>query len=221
MTHHSAHIPDIIRALISGNREFLSARCDSYFQTHCQKQQPSITMVTCSDSRVHPHVVMPDAIDRIFTIENIGNQIATSAGSVDYGILHLKTPLLLILGHTCCGAISAFLAGFDHEPDSIKRELEGLAPALNRIKVKENGNDPVLEGTLANIDYQVESAIQRYHNLVKRQELTVMGAIYDISDQLGNGHGHLAFTNLNNGLDFTGANTVEFGDNLWLRRPVQ
>jgi len=221
MRHHTAQINDIVSALVSGNKDFLRTHSDDYFKRHCHGQHPFITMVTCSDSRIHPQVVMPDAIDKIFTVENIGNQIATSAGSVDYGILHLKTPLLLILGHTCCGAISTFLGGYDHEPDTIKQELDRLAPALKGISSEANANDAWIEGTLMNIEYQVEEAVSRYRLLVDEHKLTVMGAVYDIGNQLGNGHGRVTFTSINNRSDIAGLDALKLGDNLRVRRTVQ
>lgn len=221
MRHHTAQINDIVSALVSGNKDFLRRHTDDYFKRQCQRQHPFITMVTCSDSRIHPQVVMPDAIDKIFTVKNIGNQIATSAGSVDYGILHLKTPLLLILGHTCCGAIAAFLGGYDKEPLTIKQELDRLAPGLKELELEDTDNDVYLEGTLLNIEYQVAEAVNRYRSLVDRHQLTVMGAVYDISNQLGNGHGCLTFTTINNRSDVAGFNALELGDNVRPRRSIQ
>lgn len=221
MRQHTEAINDIVSALVSGNNDFLQGRTDDYFKLQCHRQHPFITMVTCSDSRVHPQVVMSDAIDKIFTIKNIGNQIATSAGSVDYGILHLKTPLLLILGHTCCGAIGAFLNGYENEPDTIKRELDRLGPALKEIAPAAPSEDILLEGTLLNIEYQVAEAVNRYRPLVEDYKLTVMGAVYDISNQLGNGHGCLTFTAINNGSDVAGIHALEFGHNVLMRRSVQ
>lgn len=221
MERHKSHINEIVKALVSGNRDFLRHRDDDYFKQHCHRQHPFITLVTCSDSRVHPQVVMPDAIDKIFTIKNIGNQIATSLGSVDYGILHLKTPLLLILGHSCCGAIAAYLGGYDHEPPTIKQELDRLAPALRDICGNIEDQDTLLEATLTNIDYQVQEAVVRYRSLVEEHKLTVIGAMYDIADQLGNGHGSLTFTNVNTRSDAAVFDAFELGDNIRVRRPVQ
>ena len=59
-------------------------------------------------------------------IETIGNQMTSSQGSVDYGILHLHTPVLLNMGHTDCGAIKAFMKGYEKENDAVKCELDNL-----------------------------------------------------------------------------------------------
>ena len=69
-------------------------------------QTPKITLLTCSDSRISGHIMSKDMINKVFHIRNIGNQIENNFGSVDYGIEHLHTPILLILGHTDCGAVS-------------------------------------------------------------------------------------------------------------------
>ena len=67
-----------------------------------------------------------DMTNHVFHIRNIGNQIENNFGSVDYGIHHLKTPILLILGHTDCGAVKASQIDFSKESDEIRQELYPL-----------------------------------------------------------------------------------------------
>lgn len=104
---------EIINQTISGNRQFVEQHGEAYFQAYNAKQTPFITLVSCSDSRVPLNAILPDTVNKIFSIQNIGNQILSSQGSIDYGIFHLKTPILMILGHSDCGAIKAYLNGFE------------------------------------------------------------------------------------------------------------
>ena len=78
---------------------------DKYFQAFVKTQTSRATFVSCADSRVHSHAwdQTPDSDD--FIIRNIGNQVKNAHGSVEYRIEHLKTPLLIIVGHTGCGAV--------------------------------------------------------------------------------------------------------------------
>jgi len=62
-----------------------------------------VTLLTCADSRVQVNILGFEATNKIFVVRNIGNQIMPVFGSVDFGVMHLKTPLLLIMGHTHCG----------------------------------------------------------------------------------------------------------------------
>ncbi|HEY4798400.1 MAG TPA: carbonic anhydrase, partial [Bacteroidia bacterium] len=102
---------EIISQIVKGNTLFTKEHGLSYFDEFKQQQTPFITLVTCSDSRVPQHALLPDTTNKVFTVKNIGNQILSTEGSVDYGIYHLKTPVLLILGHSDCGAIKAYLKG--------------------------------------------------------------------------------------------------------------
>ena len=104
-------VRDIIKGIIDNNASFVSAHDEAYFKPHMAAQHPKVTLVGCCDSRFQPTTIEPDPIDKVFTIETIGNQMASAQGSVDYGVLHLHTPVLLIMGHTDCGAINGLHEG--------------------------------------------------------------------------------------------------------------
>jgi len=171
----------------------------SYYRRFLTKQEPYITLVTCSDSRVQPEVLGLDPINQIFSVRNIGNQIINSLGSVDYGIFHLKTPLLIILGHVRCGAITAALQDYTSETFATIRELNGLCPALEKLKGKEfkRFHDRVEEAVLENIHLQVELSLKRYKSRIEEGKLTVVGAVYDFANLYGRGKGKVLIVNLN------------------------
>ena len=189
---------EIIRQIVEGNNEFLSKNHPDFFLSHSKSQNPFITLLTCSDSRVQTNAILPDSINKIFTIENIGNQILSSEGSVDYGILHLKTPVLLILGHSDCGAVKAFMDGYESEPKSIKHELDFLKDV--NLNLDENSSDfeeRLLQNSLKNIDYQVSIALNKYSEKIKNKELVILGAFYDFYNELNKGFGKLSIVNIN------------------------
>jgi len=71
-------------------------------------QSPLATVVCCSDSRVVPELIFDANLGDIFTVESAGNVLdEVGLGSVEYGVEHLGTPVLMILGHTRCGAVAA------------------------------------------------------------------------------------------------------------------
>jgi len=189
---------EIIKQIIEGNNEFISKNHPDYFLSHSKLQNPFITLLTCSDSRVQTNVILPDAINKIFTIENIGNQILSSEGSVDYGILHLKTPVFLILGHSDCGAVKAFMEGYESEPISIKHELDFFKNAnLNLDKNSDDFEERLLQNSLKNIDYQVSIALNKYSEKIKNKELVILGAFYDLCNELNKGFGKLSILSIN------------------------
>jgi len=184
---------DVIELIREHNNSFSAARDEEYFQSHKEKQTPIITLLTCSDSRIQSSVLLPDPVNMIFTVENIGNQVSTCEGSLDYGILHLETPLLLIAGHSDCGAIKAYIGGYSGETPGIKKELDGLKPVFSENDSKQ----VIFDRIISNIKYQVNQAVEKYHGKVEAGELAVAGAYYDFANDFGKGHGRLVFISIN------------------------
>jgi len=185
--------------LFKHQEEYAESLEPSFFNKFLKKQEPYITLITCSDSRVQPEVFGIDTINNIFSIRNIGNQLINSLGSVDYGVYHLKTPLLIILGHVRCGAITAALQDYRNETFATIRELNNLCPALENVKGKnfKRFHDKVEEAVLENIHLQVEFALKRYRDKVENGELTIVGALYDFANLYGREKGKVLVVNIN------------------------
>jgi carbonic anhydrase len=192
--------PEIITQIVLGNNYFTQTHPREYFESFSFEQKPYITLVTCADSRVPLNSLMPDTSNRVFTIQNIGNQILSTEGSVDYGIYHLKTQILLFLGHSDCGAIKAYLKGFEDETYNIKHELDFLKPT---IKEQEIDDFDKLHSLIIekNLDYQVNIAWKKYKELIQEGKLTVIAAIYDFKGEFGKGMGDIVIVNVNKNKD--------------------
>lgn len=189
---------EVIAEVFKTNDAFVAERGESYFKGHIGGQSPEITLLTCSDSRVQPSVLSEDMIDRVFVVRNIGNQLENSAGSVDYGVFHLQTPLLLILGHVNCGAVKTFIEGYADEPESIRCELDRLCIPVGRLLRKgEEGRELYLRAVEENVNWQVRIALERYGVLIKRERLAVVGAVYDFANAYGRGYGRIVVLNVN------------------------
>ncbi len=189
--------PEIVAQIVLGNNYFTQTHPKEYFESFSYEQKPYITLVTCSDSRVPLNSLMPDTSNKVFSIQNIGNQILSTEGSVDYGIYHLKTPLLFFLGHSDCGAIKAYLKGFDQETYNIKHELDFLQPTIKEsteIKDLEKLHSHVIE---KNLDYQVNIACKKYKDLIQSGHLTIMAGFYDFKGEFGKGMGDIVIVNVN------------------------
>ncbi len=188
---------DIVSQIILGNNYFTQSHPAEFFETFKYEQKPYITLVTCSDSRVPLNALMPDTSNKIFVIQNIGNQILTTEGSVDYGIIHLKTPILLFLGHSDCGAIKAYIKGFDKESSEIKQELDYLLPTIKEFPVNNNFDKFHSHVIEKNLDYQVNIAYKKYRELIQSGELTVIAAFYDFKGEFDKGKGDIVIVNVN------------------------
>ena len=183
-----AHLREAVRRLLDENSRFMEDSGPEYFAPFLTSQEPEVTVVCCSDSRVHTQAVDSNPDNRLFVVRNIGNQMATSEGSVEYAVHHLRTPILLILGHVRCGAIAAAAGDYSGETPAIRRELETL-------KVVRGGD--WLENVRSNVNDQVEVALRKFEAQVKGRELVVIGSVYDFADDLGHGCGKLVITNIN------------------------
>jgi len=190
----------IINQLLSQSQRFAQSHSHDYFSKFQGEQHPGITLLGCSDSRAHAVAFSEDPVNQIFSVRNIGNQIHNSFGSVDYGIYHLHTPVLLILGHTHCGAVQAALTEYSQESFAIVREVDHLAAHLRQHAAPSNANafeSYWLESVQRNVDYQVQVAMRRYAPDIQAGKLTVVGAVYDFINAYGQGEGHLMLVNLN------------------------
>lgn len=189
--------PEIVAQIVLGNNYFTQTHPKEYFESFHFEQKPYLTLVTCCDSRVPLNSLMPDTSNRVFSIQNIGNQILSTEGSVDYGIYHLKTPMLLFLGHSDCGAIKSYLEGFDDASFNIKHELDFLRPSIKEVETAkdfEKLHSHVIE---KNLDYQVNIACKKYKDLIVAGKLVVMAGFYDFKGEFGKDQGDIVIVNVN------------------------
>jgi carbonic anhydrase len=104
---------EVIRQLQQGNRRFVRGERmarDLVLRRAelLAGQAPLATVVCCSDSRVVPELIFDADLGDIFTVESAGNVLDEfGLASVEYGVEHLGTALLLLMGHTRCGAVAA------------------------------------------------------------------------------------------------------------------
>jgi len=129
-------------------------------------QKPFAVILTCSDSRVIPEIYFDQQLGSIFVIRNAGNIVdATVLGSIEYAVGHLKVPLVVVVGHKHCGAVSETFKGGEFS--------ENLQTIISTIK-------PVIKDC-KNIDLAVEANISNSVELIRSYiDVMVMGAYYDI-----------------------------------------
>lgn len=179
---------EILREISQSNRDFMRKNKPAYFSRFADDQQPRATVVTCADSRVHSHALDATPDGDLFIVRNIGNQIVTAEGSVEYGVHHLHTPLLLIVGHVACGAIKAVSGDYSSLSPAIQRELDS-------IQIPKG--DAGLSSVKLNIDNQVRMAMSKFEQEVISGSLTVVGAVYDFKNEMHQGLGKLNIVNVN------------------------
>ena len=178
--------------IISDNKKFLTKHCENDFKSIRNGQNPDITLVTCSDSRVQNSFFSQESINKIFVVRNLGNQVTTNIGAVEYGVLHLHTKILLIVGHSDCGAVKAFFQDYSHETTGIKSELDNFKQVY-----KENNEGDLVEKIVKNIDYQVDFSLKHFSDKVNSGDLVIIGAYCDFKNDLSKCSGKLNILNIN------------------------
>ena len=172
---------------------------EKFFAAFADKQTPRATIVTCADSRVHSPAWDSTPENDDFTIRDIGNQVENVEGSVEYGVEHLHTPLLLVIGHTGCGAVKAAMGDISKLSEPIRKELEHLkVPSAAAGKTEQAA---WAEAVVANVNNQVAFSLKRFGSQVHSGELTIVGAVYDFRNDLGRGAGKLTIVNVNGNSD--------------------
>ena len=197
-TNKFEQLRGIIQNLINDNDEFVRSHSADYFAPFEESQHPRATVVTCADARVHTQALDQTPDGDLFMIRNIGNQLITAEGSVEYGVRHLHTPLLIIVGHLACGAIKAAAGNYDSESAAIKHELNTLQLPF---KSDDLSKDEWLSGVIGNVNNQVNYALIKFADEVHDGVLTVVGAVYDFQNALGQGQGRLVIVNINGNID--------------------
>jgi carbonic anhydrase len=164
----------------------------TFFQELAKGQHPRATVVTCSDSRVHSNMLDESPEGDLFMIRDIGNQIATAKGSVEYGINHLGSSLLIIIGHSRCGAIAAASGDYSKLEPAIQKELD---------TIKVGKGVASIDGVKTNVNNQVAVAMEEYAEAVKEGHLLIVGSVYDFADDMKQGPGKLNLINVNGQTD--------------------
>ena len=154
---------------------------------------PHLTWLADCDARVQPTLFYPDPVDTIYTVRNPGNQLALSAGAIDYGVNELLSPVLLITGNTNNDSLRLFAKGYSHLGPDLRRDLDTLRLSLG--EKAGNQAEPVL--VEKNVDFQVTAAVKRYGPRIESGRLVVIGAVIDLNNQYGHGLNRLIIININ------------------------
>jgi carbonic anhydrase len=149
-------------------------------------QHPFATVIACSDSRVPVEMLFDQGLGDIFVIKVAGNVCKTDEiGSIEYGVDHLDTPVMVVLGHTHCGACTAVATGADVH-GCIPDLIAPIRPALQKVYAAHPdlyGKALVPALVEANVWQAIEDLFQRSSSTRRRTNdgrVTVVGAVYNI-----------------------------------------
>ncbi len=198
----------VINELINANNTYIKSDRTENFESIINGQSPRVTLISCSDSRVQNDAIDPDPENDLFVIRNIGNQITSNEGSVAYGIDHLHTLVLLIMGHSRCGAVKAAMSDYSGETSSIRKEISTLSSSIGRACSHNDDPDKWINNVVSNVRKQVVYALQIHRKKVDEGEVVIIGAVFDFANDMGKGHLKLNIIDIN-GEDIEGVNIAD------------
>ncbi len=182
-----------LKMLQEGNGRFVSGPVKRPNQGAKQRvetaekgQKPFAVVLSCSDSRVPVEVIFDRGIGDIFVVRVAGNIASkTDIGSMEYAVDHLGSPLLVVLGHTKCGAVTATVQGGE-APPNIKAIVDCISPAVDKARTTcpdKSGEALVPEAITANVWQAMEDIYKNSPMLrdkVKDGKIKLVGAVYDL-----------------------------------------
>jgi carbonic anhydrase len=185
---------DMLKNLLTDNEVYTSKHNETYFKNFQESQHPRSVIVSCSDSRFHVHSIDTTPDNDIFIIRNIGNQLNNNLGSIDYAIKHLHTPVLVIVGHSGCGAVKAATVGIQGLESTIQQELRNLKVPIKKVSPTKEEWATNIE---ANLDNQVKQAMTHYATEIGSGTLVVVGAVYNFHNPSNQNNGELTILSIN------------------------
>jgi len=185
---------EALRQLLAGNERFSKGRPSNPrrrpedFRALAEAQDPAAVIVSCSDSRVAPEIVFDVGVGDVFVVRVAGNVVSGSGasvkGSIEYAVAELGVPLIVVMGHSGCGAVKAAIKHIDAKdalPGAIHDLVELIKPAVARSKG--GTGDPLDRAIRANVAMGVER-LQGLEPIVavrvKEGTVKVVGAVYDL-----------------------------------------
>jgi carbonic anhydrase len=189
---------EALHDLIRGNERFAKGqptglrRRPEDFRALAEGQYPGAVIVSCSDSRVAPEILFDVGVGDIFVIRVAGNVIggagAMVKGSIEYAVAELHVPLIVVLGHSGCGAVKSAIKHIDAK-DALPGAINGLVELVKPAVIKSQGipGDPLENAIRTN----VELGVERLRGLepilaprVKDGTLKINGGVYDLKTGL-------------------------------------
>ena len=184
---------EALRRLTEGNRKFVRGKIhfrwtrNDLFKRLVNEQRPYAMILGCADSRVPPELVFGAGLGDLFVVRVAGNVLSPEVtGSLQYAGVHLHTPLLVVLGHEGCGAVTAALKTKKQGPTErsrIQSLVNGILPALSGIEENLDPEAQVNIAVEANVRWTMQQILESPEGQIRQAEgrMKVVGAVYELA----------------------------------------
>ena len=177
----------VLAELKAGNAHHVAKKYQRPHQTAerqrvlASSQSPHCAILTCADSRVPPEIVFDQGLGDIFDVRVAGNVAGDDeTASIEYAAEHLHVPLVVVMGHSHCGAVSAALEG-GTLPGKLPNLMAALRPAVDQ-SAHEPGDrlDNAVRDNVVHVLEQLRAAKPVLSDLVATGQLRLVGAVYSL-----------------------------------------
>ncbi|MDG2432334.1 carbonic anhydrase [Flavobacterium sp.] len=180
-----------IDKLLSGNLRFTDGKAlnihhnlEAVTKTR-KKQNPFAVVLTCSDSRVDPDIIFDQGIGDLFIVKNAGNLISDiDYGTIEYAVEHLNVKLIVVLGHTDCGAVKAFVSDDNKHYKEHKSHIDDIISQIdneNEIKKLDvKSKDYLINCIKANALHSVKQLTE--DKLIKENKVKIVSLLYNVAN---------------------------------------
>jgi carbonic anhydrase len=182
-----------IQQLIDGNLRFVRGKpnldlgdTDALRNQLSNGQKPFAIVLGCSDSRVPVEIIFDQWLGDLFVIRIAGNIVnASQIASVEFAVEQFDVGLVVVLGHSGCGAIRATIEGLTDSPKSLDSHIvQQIRPVLEPLLVEESDQDKLMAlGVRRNVERSVQVLTEGSTTLAERcdtNRLSIVGAEYDL-----------------------------------------
>jgi carbonic anhydrase len=186
---------EAMEILIEGNQRFLNNyQSDKDFQSLVQitkeKQHPFASILSCSDSRAQTELLFDQALGDVFSVRLAGNIASDKAiGSLEFSSKYLGSKLIVVMGHTGCGAVKA--ACDDFRDGHIGEIINFIKPSIRHEKTvtnqaERNSKNPdfVEKINVLNVKHQIDTIVRLsdiVDDMLEARQIAIVGAIYDLA----------------------------------------
>lgn len=150
-------------------------------------QNPYASILSCADSRVSPELCFDESTGDLFVTRVAGNYVTNDIlASLEYGVAVLDTPLIMVLGHTSCGAVSATVSALEDKTEfsgHIQTIVSALMPSVRAAAAQPHKGSLLQAATIENIKHNVKSlqeATPIVSKAVQSGKVKVIGGLYHL-----------------------------------------
>ena len=175
--------------LMAGNKRYVAGKPEArnlvkLRQGLAKTQHPNVVVLSCSDSRVGPEVVFDQSLGDLFVVRSAGNIAdAIGLGSIEYAVDHLGSSMIVVMGHTSCGAVKAACSGEKMPTPNLQAMVDKISPAVTRAKTHAKDDELVHAAILENVDQSAKDVLassEVLQHFLHDGKLTVFEAVQEL-----------------------------------------